>query len=416
MLTDADCKNASCPPDKKRIRLTDSGNLYLEVTPNGSKRWFWKYWLDKKEKRLALGSYPAVGVKAARFARDAAKAEKAGGTNPVLARQQQKMRQALTVDSTFKSVALEWHGRQAPHWSDSHAKRTLIWLEKDLFPFFGNRPMEGISAPDMLAALHRIEQRGAVETAHRVLQVAGQVWTYWLPTAPAEQRNITEGLKTRLQPYRKKVFPAITNPNRLGELLRAMRQYKGGIVVKTALLLAPLLYQRPGNLRMMEWGEIDLELCLWTIPSKKIKRTVEEKENGEDHIVPIPRQAIALLEAIKPFTGHRKYVFTNERSNDRAISDNSVRTALYSLGFGKEQSWHGFRATARTMLVDELGLDPLAIEANLAHAVKDANGRSYNRTTYIKQRLGLAQQWADYLERLETGKQADILTLPRRIA
>lgn len=414
MLTDADCKNASCPPNKKRARLSDAGNLYLEITPNGAKRWFWKYWLNAKEKRLALGSYPEVSLKAARLARDAAKAEKAAGVDPVLARQQEKMRQSLTADNSFKSVALEWYEKQKPHWSASHATRTLSWLERDLFPFFGNRAMDSIAAPDLLAALHRIEQRGAVETAHRVLQVAGQIWTYWLPTAPAMQRNIAEGLQARLQPYRGKVFPAITEPTHFGELLRAMRQYKGGIVVKTALLLAPLLYQRPGNLRMMEWCELDLRRGLWTIPSAKMKRTVKEKEQGEDHIVPLPRQAITLLEAIQPLTGHRQYVFTNERSYDRPISDNSVRTALYSLGFGKEQSWHGFRASARTMLVDELNLDPLVIEANLAHAVKDANGRSYNRTQYLQQRMKMVQQWADYLERLETGKQADVLTLPRR--
>lgn len=387
MLTDADCKNASCPPNKKRARLSDAGNLYLEITPNGAKRWFWKYWLNAKEKRLALGSYPAISLKAARIARDAAKAEKAAGVDPVLARQQEKMRQSLTADNSFKSVALEWYEKQKPHWSASHATRTLSWLERDLFPFFGNRAMDSIAAPDLLAALHRIEQRGAVETAHRVLQVAGQIWTYWLPTAPAMQRNIAEGLQARLQPYRGKVFPAITEPAHFGELLRAMRQYKGGIVVKTALLLAPLLYQHPGNLRMMEWRELDLQRGLWTIPSTKMKRTVKEKEQGEDHVVPLPRQAISLLEAIQPLTGHRQYVFTNERSYDRPISDNSVRTALYSLGFGKEQSWYGFRASARTMLVDELNLDPLVIEANLAHAVKDANGRSYNRTQYLQQRM-----------------------------
>lgn len=416
MLTDADCKNASCSPDKKRNRLTDSGNLYLEVTPNGKKRWFWKYWIDKKEKRLALGSYPAVGVKAARNARDAAKAEKTGGTDPVIARQQEKTRQALTTDNTFQAVALEWHAKQTPRWSESHASRVLVWLKKDLFPYFGNRAMETIAAPDVLNALHRIEQRGAIETAHRVLQVAGQVWTYWLPTAPATQRNITDGLKSRLQPYMKRKFAAIVDPVRFGELLRAMRQYKGGIVVKTALLLAPLLYQRPRNLREMKWCDLDLIGGLWTIPSAKMKRSVSEKEHGDDHVVPLPRQAIALLQAIQPVTGHRRYVFTNERSNDRPISDNSVRTALYSLGFGKEQTWHGFRSSGRTMGEENLNINIQVLEAQLAHAVKDANGRSYNRTTHLKNRVRSVQKWADYLDRLESRKQADILTLPNRAA
>jgi integrase len=187
--------------------------------------------------------------------------------------------------------------------------------------------------------------------------------------------------------------------------MRAIHTYKGGPIVRTALQLAPLLYQRPGNLRMMEWAELDLDAALWTIPSMKMKRTKEEKENGEAHIVPLPLQAVALLRNIQPITGHGVYVFHGERSHDRPISDNSVRSALYALGFGKEQSWHGFRASARTMLVDELNLDHLAIEANLAHAVKDSNGRSYNRTHYLKQRFEQIQQWADYLDKLARGAE-----------
>jgi integrase len=235
--------------------------------------------------------------------------------------------------------------------------------------------------------------------------LARQVWEYWLPTAGVEQRNINEGLKARLTPYRGKSFAAVVEPKRFGDLMRAIRTYKGGPIVRTALQLAPLLYQRPGNLRMMEWAELDLDAALWTIPSMKMKRTKEEKENGEAHTVPLPVQAVALLRSIHPLTGHGVYVCRGERSHDRPISDNSVRSALYALGFGKEQSWHGFRASARTMIVDELNLDPLAIEANLAHAVKDSNGRSYNRTQYLKQRFEMVQQLADYLDKLAAGAE-----------
>jgi integrase len=260
---------------------------------------------------------------------------------------------------------------------------------------------------ELLAALHKIEERGALETADRALMLARQVWDYWLPTTDVQQRNITEGLKARLTPYRGKGFAAIVEPLRFGELLRAIQNYKGGPIVRTALQLAPMLYQRPGNLRMMEWKELDLDAALWTIPSMKMKRTKMEKEQGEAHIVPLPVQAVALLRAIQPLTGHAVNVFPGERSHDRPISDNSVRSALYALGFGKVQTWHGFRASARTMLVDELNLDPLAIEANLAHAVKDSNGRSYNRTQYLKQRFDQIQQWADYLDKLARG--ADVI-------
>lgn len=414
MLTDKQCKNAVCPPDKTRARFTDGAGLYLEVSPAGSKRWFWKTYQDGKEGRLALGSYPAMSLSDARRARDAAKIVKAEGRNPVEVRKVEKLKAARPGGDTFKAVALEWYAKQAPQWSASHAERTLRQLERDLFPWIGARPIAEIHAMELLAALQKVEERGAIETADRVRLVAGMVWDYWLPTANVQQRNITEGLKARLTPYRGKTFAAIVEPARFGELLRALMAYKGGAIVRTALQLAPLLYQRPGNLREMEWAELDLDAALWVIPSAKMKRTKLEKEQGDAHAVPLPTQAAELLRSIQPLTGHGRYVFPGERSHDRPISDNSVRSALYALGFGKEQTWHGFRASARTMMVDELNLDPLAIEANLAHAVRDANGRSYNRTQYLAQRFAQIQQWADYLDKLRKG--ADVIQLPTKAA
>ncbi len=407
MLTNPECKNATCPPYKKRVRFTDAAGLYLEVSPAGSKRWFWKTYADGKEGRMALGSYPEVSLKEARQARYAAKLQKSEGINPVQARKLQKLKTTRIGGDTFKAVALEWYGKQAPQWSESHAERSLRQFERDLFPWIGDKPMADIHALELLTALQKIEDRGAIETADRVLMLARQVWDYWLPTADVQQRNITEGLKKRLMPYRGKSFAAIVEPKRFGELLRAIRNYKGGPIVRTALQLAPMLYQRPANLRMMEWAELDLDGARWTIPSMKMKRTKVEKELGEAHTVPLPVQAVALLRSIQPLTGHGVHVFPGERSHERAISDNSVRSALYALDFGKEQTWHGFRASARTMLVDELNLDPLAIEANLAHVVKDSNGRSYNRTQYLKQRFEQIQQWADYLDKLARG--ADVI-------
>ena len=409
MLTDPDCKNAVCSPGAKRERLADSGGLYLEVSPAGSKRWFWKYRKDGKEGRMALGSYPDVALKAARKARDTAKLQKSDGRDPVQARKVDKLKATRPGGDTFKAVALEWYGKQAPQWSNSHAERSLRQLERDLFPWIGARAMTDIHPMELLAALQKVEERGAVETADRVLMLARQVWDYWLPTADVQQRNITEGLKGRLTPYRGKSFAAIVDPLRMGELLRAIKRYKGGPVVRTALQPAPLLYQRPGNLANMEWAELDLDAALWTIPSMKMKRTKLEKEQGEAHTVPLPVQAVALIKNLQPLTGHGRYVFPGERSHDRPVSDNSVRTALYALGYGKEQTWHGFRASARTMLVDQLNLDPLAIEANLAHTVKDANGRSYNRTQYLKQRFEQIQLWADYLDKLAAG--GDVIQL-----
>lgn len=407
MLTDAECRNAICPPDKKRARLTDGEGLYLEVSPAGSKRWFWKTYQDGKEGRMALGSYPKMGVKEARLARAAAKAKKADGVDPVQARKLEKLKNTRTNGDTFKAIALDWYAKQAPQWSDHHAKRVRAQLEKDLIPWIGERPIASIHAMELLEALKRIEARGALETADRTLTVAKQVWDYWLPTADVQQRNITEGLKARLTPYSGKNFAAILDPKRMGELMRAILSYQGGPIVRTALSLTPYLYQRPGNLRMMEWAELDLDAALWTIPSQKMKRTKAEKEKGQPHVVPLPTQAVQLLRDLHPLTGHGQFVFPGERSHDRPISDNTVRSALYSLGFGNEQKPHGFRASARTMLVDELNMDWQVIEANLAHSVKDANGTSYNRTKYLAQRFEMIQTWADYLDKLARG--ADVI-------
>lgn len=409
MLTDVQCKNAVCPLDKKRERLTDSGGLYLEVAPNGSKRWFWKFRKGKSDSRLALGSYPSVSLNSARKARDAARLQKSSGTDPVQARKVQKLVGENSADVTFRDVALEWHEKQITRWSEDHAARLMRQLERDLFPWIGDRPMTAIHALELLAVLQKVEDRGALETADRALMVARQVWDYWLPTTGVQQRNITEGLKKRLTPYRGTKFAAIVDPARMGGLMRTIKAYKGGPVVRTALQLTPLLYQRPGNLRMMEWAELDLDKALWTIPSMKMKRLKSEKLYGDDHIVPLPTQAVELLRNLHPLTGGGRYVFPGERSHDRPLSDNAVRSALYSLGFGKEQSAHGFRASARTMLVDELNLDINMIEANLAHAVKDSNGTSYNRTKYVAQRFEMIQKWADYLDKLAAG--ADVIQL-----
>jgi hypothetical protein len=240
MLTDAQCRNAVCPSDKKQARFSDSGGMYLQVSPAGSKRWFLKYRIAGAEKQLALGSYPAVSLTAARKARDAAKLQKSQGADPVMVRKVEKLKASRTDGDTFKTVALEWYAKQAPQWSAGHAERSLRQLERDLFPWIGNRPMLEIHAMELLATLQKVEERGAVETADRVLMLARQVWEYWLPTATSTQRNITEGLKARLTPYRGKSFAAIVEPVRFGELLRAMKSYKGGPIVRTALQLARL--------------------------------------------------------------------------------------------------------------------------------------------------------------------------------
>ena len=414
MLTDAHCRNATCPPERKQARFSDSGGLYLQVSPNGSKRWFLKYRTGGKEKQLALGSYPDVGLTAARKARDAAKLQKAAGLDPVQARKVEKLKATNPAGDTFQAVALEWHAKQAPQWSEGHAERALRQLERDLFPWIGPRRLSEIEPVELLTTLRKIEERGAIETADRGLMLCRQVWRYGVATGRVS-RDITADLKGALTPYRGRHFAAITEPVKLGELLRAIQAYRGGPIVRAALQLAPLLFQRPGELRAAAWAEIDLDAALWTIPPACMKREKDGKENGAPHLVPLPRQAVEILRELHQLTGRSALVFPGERNHERPISENSVRTALISMGYTPDlQTWHGFRATARTMLAERLDFDPLVIEAQLAHAVKDANGRAYNRTQYLKHRAAMMQAWADYLDKLRQG--AEVIQLPQRTA
>ena len=400
MLTDKHCKNANCPLDKKRARFTDSLGLYLEVSPAGSKRWFWKIYAGGKEGRMALGSYPTVSLAEARKARDAVKLQKAEGVDPIQARRVQKLKASNPAGDTFKIVAVEWYAKQKGQWSPGHAERMQRQLERDLFPWLGERRLCEIEPVELLATLRKVEERGAVETADRGLMLARQVWRYGVATGRVS-RDITTDLKGALQPYRGRHFAAIIEPAQFGELLRASRAYKGGPIVRAALQLAPMLFQRPGELRAAAWAEIDLNAALWTIPAARMKREKDGKEHGGSHLVPLPTQAVALLRDLHRLTGHGVLVFPGQRSHDRPISENSVRTALITMGYTPQmQTWHGFRATARTMLAEVLEVDPLVIEAQLAHSVKDANGRAYNRTQYLRQRVQMMQRWADYLDAL----------------
>jgi len=409
MLTDAQCRNAVCPPDKKQARFADAGGMYLQVSSAGSKRWFLKYRVSGKEKQLALGSYPTVSLTAARKARDAAKLQKSEGRDPVQARKVAKLKALTPEGDTFKATALEWYALKLDSWSVHYAIREKRNLEKDLFPFMGERRIGDIEPVELLATVRRVEERGALDVAHRVLTTAGQVWRYAVSTGRAT-RDISADIRGALKPHHGKHFAAITDPVKLGELIRVIRGYQGGPIVRAALQLAPMLFQRPGELRAAAWAEVDLDAALWTIPAARMKRRKEGKENGDPHLVPLPAQAVAILRKVHPLTGHGALVFPGERSHERPISDNTLRAALLTLGYGPDvQSVHGFRATTRTLLAEELSFDPLVIEAQLAHAVKDANGRAYNRAQYMKHRADMMQRWADYLEKLARG--ADVLTI-----
>ncbi|TCP16195.1 tyrosine-type recombinase/integrase [Simplicispira metamorpha] len=413
MLTDTDCKNATCPPDRKRARLTDAGGLYLETSPNGSKRWFAKLYANGKETRLALGSYPAVSLKEARMARDAAKQQKASGINPVQARKVEKLKAIIPGTDTFEATAREWIELHRPRWSDAHHARELRNLEKDLLPYIGSRPVREIEPVELLAVVRRVEDRGALVAASRVLSTARSVFLYAVATARAS-REITGDLKRALKPHTKKNLPAIVTPAELAGLLRASDGYKGGPVVRAALAMAPILFQRPGNLRTMRWQDVDLQARLWHIPSEDMKRTKEGKINGQPHVVPLPTQAVAILKALHHLTGGGTYVFPGLRNPKAPMSEAGVSAALNAMGYKDVHTWHGYRATGRTLIRQVLKYQKDVIEAQLAHVGQITHGGAYDRATHLEERTVMVQEWADYLDKLRTG--ADIIPLVQKAA
>ena len=402
MLTDAKCRNATCPPDKARTRFTDAAGLYLEISPAGSKRWFWKTYADGKEGRLALGSYPAVSLTAVRKARDAAKLQKADGIDPLQARQMEKLKATVGSGDTLEAAASDWLERGKPNWSDSHYVRESRNITKDLIPYLGKRAIASIKPIELLAVIQKVEERGALDVAHRVLITAHGVWCHAVATGRAE-RDITPDIKKALKPHIRENLPAITDPVKFGELLRASEAYSGGPIVRAALKIVPILFQRPGNIRTMRWVDLNLDTAQWSIPSDDMKRTKAEKINGQAHVVPLPRQAVAILRDLHKVTGNREFVFPGLRDWRKPMSGAGVSAALNAMGYKNIHTWHGYRATGRTILRQVLKYPADVIEAQLAHTGQITHGGAYDRTTHLEDRTDMLQVWADYLDKLATG-------------
>jgi integrase len=407
-LTDTAIRNAK-PADKQQ-KLFDGGGLFLLIKPTGGKRWVLKYRFGGKEKSLALGTYPDVPLVEARKRRDEAKDKLAAGIDPGESKKAEKRTQRLNAENSFEAVAREWHAKYAPTWSDGHAGRILRRLEVDAFPWIGGKPIADLTPPDALDVLRRVEKRGALETAHRLHANIGQVCRYAVATGRA-QRDITADLRGALPPVQVEHMASITDPKLIAELLRAIDGYQGTFPVSCALRLAPLLFQRPGELRAAEWAEFDLDGATWEIASDRMKRTKKGKAAGGAHIVPLPSQAVVILQELHALTGAGRLLFPSVRTKDRPMSDNTVNGALRRLGYdGETMTGHGFRAMARTILDEVLGVSPEIIEAQLAHTVKDPLGRAYNRTAHLPQRREMMQKWADYLDRLKAGAQVIPIT------
>ena len=395
-LTDVTVRTAK--PRDKIYKLSDSGGLYVEVTPAGGKRWRWKYRIGGREKLLSMGLYPAVPLAAARARRDDAKKLLASGVDPSVHRQAAKAAQAESAAHSFEVIAREWFVKHQSGWAESHSSKVMTRLEKDVFPFIGLRPIAEINAPELLKVFQRIEERGALETAHKARFSCGQVFRYAIATGRAE-RDISADLRGALPPVRTKHMASVTDPALVGPLLRALHGYQGTFTVRCALRLAPLLFVRPGELRTAQWADIDLGKAEWRYLVTKTKT---------DHVVPLATQAIQILRELQPLTGSGRYVFPGARSMQRPMSENTVNAALRRLGIPpQELTGHGFRAMARTILdeVHEVRID--FIEHQLAHEVKDPLGRAYNRTSHLPARRKMMQMWADYLDQLRAEVQSD---------
>jgi len=396
-LTNAAIKAAK--PKDKPTRLFDEKGLYLEVSPAGGKWWRFKYRFDGKEKRLSMGVYPDVSLKGARERRDEARRLLADGIDPSEHRKALRTARVDMAANSFEVVAREWFAARVATWSASHADRIIRRLERDIFPWIGGKPVSEIGPPELLAVVRKIEKRGALETAHRALSNCGQVFRYAVATGRAE-RDPAGDLRGALPPVKGEHFAATTDPARLAEILRAIDDYRGTLTVHCALRLAPLVFVRPGELRSAEWADIDLNEGEWRFTVTK---------TNTPHIVPLSRQAIAVLRELQPVTARGRYVFPSARSDARPMSDNAVLAAMRRMGIPKdEMSGHGFRAAARTILDEVLGVRPDLIEHQLAHAVRDPNGRAYNRTTYLPERRQMMQDWADYLDQLKAPGTSEV--------
>ena len=390
-LTDTTVRNAK--PKEKPYKLGDSGGLYVIVRPNRAKWWRLKFRFGGKEKLLSFGVYPEVSLQEARRRRDEARELLANGVNPIHHR---KVEHAVTgdgsPDETFETVAGEWFPKQLPGWSEGHACTVRYRLSKFVYPAIGKRSMKSVTAQDLLALLKPVEEAEKYETARRVLSVCQQVCVYAIATGRIAHNPAASVTSALTQAPPSTHFAAVTDPKEIGPLLRMLNSYKGSLVVTSALRLAPLVFTRPGELRHARWADIDLDAAEWRFLVSKTKT---------DLIVPLSEQAVAIFRDLHPHTGHQSWVFPGARNNGRPMSENAVLAAMRALGIPKDKATgHGWRATARTALQEQLDFPVHVIEMQLAHSVRDPLGRSYNRTEFLPERKKMMQRWANYLDEL----------------
>jgi len=384
----------------KPQKLTDGGGMYLLVQPNGAKYWRLNYRFAGKRKTMAIGVYPDVSLSDARDRREVARKQLANGIDPSAAKQEQKAAIVALTENSFEVVAHEWYTKFSTNWKESHSITVRGRLKNDVYPWIGTRPIGEIDAPELLTVLRRIESRGALSTAHTVNSVCGQVFRYAIATGRAK-RDPSADLKGALTPYRVTHLAALTDPVKIGKLMRDIEGYKGTFIVRCAFKLAPYVFLRPIELAKAEWTEFDLDIAEWRIPASKMKK-------NRLHIIPLPTQAVEILREIHTLTGNGKYVFPSIRSSAKPMAGNTLLAAIRSLGYTPaEMTAHGFRHMASTLL-NEQGFNADAIERQLAHKAGGVRA-TYNAAEYLPERKRMMQAWADYLDKLKKG--ADVIPL-----
>ncbi len=398
-LTDVALRSLAKNP--KPGKHADKDGMFLRINKKGGMYWQWSM-KTPTATTVSYGPYPEVSLAQAREKHRQTRELRRNGINPNQAKRQAKLTQIKENTNSFEVVAREWFVHRKDEWAPSYGQKIMRRLEVDVFPYLGETPLDAIDPPSLLSVLRRIEARGAIETAHRALENCGQIFRYGVATGRIKSdpsRDLKGALKKPLVQH----MAAITDPARLGALLRSIDGYSGTAVVRAALKLAPILMVRPGELRHAEWTEVDFDNMVWTIPAERMKRERDGKVNGAPHVVPLPTQAISILRELYQVTGKGTLLFPGIRHRDRPMSENTVNAALRGMGYDtqKDMTGHGFRATARTILDERLHVDRAIIEAQLAHSVADSLGRAYNRTEFLEQRAVMMQKWADYLDSLK---------------
>ena len=389
-LSDAEIKTAKA--GDKDYKLSDGRGLFILIAKTGRKYWKMKYSFNGKQKDLAIGEYPQVTLTQARGERDAAKDDLKRGIDPGLIRASAKT--SVIAENSFEGIARAWHKRRSRELSKSHAIRQLQRLENNIFPYLGKMDINEITPRLLLDVLRKVEDRGAVETAHRIQNICSQIFRYAIREGLAEF-DITLHLRGAIATPEERHHAAIIDPEEFGNMLRLIDGYQGSFIVKIALQIAPHVFLRPGELRLATWDEINFDKKQWEIPAPRMKM-------DKPHIVPLSKQVLSLLEELYGFTGKSDYLFPSLRAKGKPISDNTLNAALRTIGYTKDQATtHGFRATARTLLDEELHFKTDFIEHQLAHLVKDPNGTAYNRTKHLKARAIMMQKWSDYLNAIK---------------